>query len=141
MPRIHGPDRAAEADEQVVEDVGALAGDGAAALVGDALARDVRLGVDGPRAWSPPESLPVSAGEYVRMTVRDEGPGVDDELAARIFQPFVTSKPAGEGTGLGLAIAQSIALDLGGWIAFENEATGGARFELYLPATTRADAS
>ena len=99
----------------------------------------MRLGVDGPRAWSPPESLPVSAGEYVRMTVRDEGPGVDDELAARIFQPFVTSKPAGEGTGLGLAIVQTIVERYDGTITAHSQGKyTGSTFELSFPTNAAA---
>ena len=46
----------------------------------------------------------LSAGEYVRLTMRDNGTGMDAETLSRAFEPFFTTKPHGRGTGLGLAI-------------------------------------
>ena len=69
--------------------------------------------------------------EAVRFVVRDDGPGVDDSLAQRLFEPYATAKQGG--TGLGLAIAQRIAVEHGGAIAYARAPTGGAVFRLILP--------
>jgi signal transduction histidine kinase len=60
--------------------------------------------------------------DLVVIRVRDDGPGIAAELAARVFEPFVTSKP--EGTGLGLTIAREAAHSLGGQLVHEPSAAG-----------------
>ena len=50
------------------------------------------------------------AGGGVCLSCADSGPGIDDELKSRIFEPFVTTKPHGQGTGLGLAMAKDLML-------------------------------
>ena len=78
-------------------------------------------------------STALEAGTVV-LAVRDDGPGLDDALLARVFDPFVTTKPAGEGTGLGLAICQRLIEEAGGTIsARRNENGRGACFEVRLP--------
>lgn len=68
------------------------------------------------------------------LEVQDEGPGVPASVAARIFEPFVTTKPVGEGTGLGLAISLRIVEEHGGTLDFENLGpSGGAVFRVWLP--------
>jgi len=67
--------------------------------------------------------------ETVRLTVRDNGVGIDPELASRLFTPFVTSRPAG--LGLGLVIAQDIMIDLGGALRLI-PSIHGACFEIEL---------
>ncbi|MGF1553190.1 MAG: sensor histidine kinase [Paracoccaceae bacterium] len=69
----------------------------------------------------------------VRVVVEDTGPGVAVEERARVFEPFHTTKPAGEGLGLGLAIAAGIAEHLGGRLSLGEGEAGGARFVLALP--------
>jgi PAS domain S-box-containing protein len=64
----------------------------------------------------------------------DEGPGIPDEIAARIWDPFFTTKPPGQGTGLGLAIAQGIVADHGGRIEMQTHVGKGSIFRVVLPA-------
>jgi PAS domain S-box-containing protein len=74
-----------------------------------------------------------SAGRFVRLSVQDQGPGVPEEQRERIFEPFFSTKPAGEGTGLGLSVSRGIAQRHGGLLQIE-PSERGARFVLYLPA-------
>jgi len=74
--------------------------------------------------------------DYVKVTVSDNGPGVSPEDAEFIFDPFYTTKMMGQsGTGLGLSIVWNIVQDHNGWIEIKNN-NPGARFEIYLPATS-----
>ncbi|MGB5809667.1 MAG: ATP-binding protein [Polyangiales bacterium] len=74
--------------------------------------------------------------ERVRLVVADDGPGIDLEILDQVFDPFVTTKPAGKGTGLGLAVCHTIVDRLGGSIHATNPAAGGAAFEVTLPTAT-----
>jgi signal transduction histidine kinase len=67
----------------------------------------------------------------VELRVEDGGPGVPEELRARVFEPFFTTKPAG--SGLGLPIVHAIVAQHGGTIVYEPSALGGACFVLRLP--------
>jgi two-component system NtrC family sensor kinase len=67
------------------------------------------------------------------IRVRDDGPGIQDEVRNRIFDPFVSTKPLGEGTGLGLSICYGIVKRCGGEIRVESTLGGGATFDLVLP--------
>ena len=69
------------------------------------------------------------------LVVEDEGPGVPPELRERVFDPFFSTKPAGEGTGLGLSVSRRIANDHGGSISVQESPLQGARFALRLPCT------
>jgi PAS domain S-box-containing protein len=69
----------------------------------------------------------------VRLTVSDNGPGITPETAARMFDPFYTTKAVGEGTGLGLAVSRGIVHGLGGQLSYEPRAGGGAAFHIDLP--------
>lgn len=77
-----------------------------------------------------PAEDPDAAAAVVRII--DDGPGVPPALAARIFEPFVTTKPKGEGTGLGLGIARRIVEKHGGMIRCESR-PGRTVFEVRLP--------
>ncbi len=74
------------------------------------------------------------ANGSVQLVVSDDGPGIDDQILDQVFDPFVTTKPAGQGTGLGLAVCHTIVDQLGGSIRAGNRAGGGASFEVSLPA-------
>ncbi|MBK9519276.1 MAG: PAS domain S-box protein [Anaeromyxobacter sp.] len=79
--------------------------------------------------------LAPAAGPHVRLVVEDTGGGIPPELWSRLFEPFVTTKPAGRGTGLGLATALGIAQQAGGVIRFRSQPGCGAAFEVLLPRT------
>ncbi|MBL9023483.1 MAG: HAMP domain-containing protein [Myxococcales bacterium] len=69
--------------------------------------------------------------DKVRIVVRDNGPGVSEEMRERLFEPYATSKATG--TGLGLAICQRIVFEHGGEIVYRPATKGGAVFEITLP--------
>ncbi|MCB1367991.1 MAG: sensor histidine kinase [Rhodobacteraceae bacterium] len=73
----------------------------------------------------------MSAGEMAKLSVRDNGSGIDD--LDQLFEPFYTTKKPGDGVGLGLAISSGIVADLGGRLIARNSSTGGAVFEIQLP--------
>lgn len=70
----------------------------------------------------------------VRIRVCDDGPGVPEEVRDRIFEPYFTTKPAGEGTGLGLFVCSRIIEEMGGAIRYLEGAASGATFEIQVPA-------
>jgi len=78
-------------------------------------------------------SLGLTAGAYVRLSVRDTGVGMDDETRARVFEPFFTTKPVGSGTGLGLAIVFGVAKQAGGGVRIDSRPGKGSTFEVYFP--------
>ena len=71
-----------------------------------------------------------------QLSVSDSGAGFSDEVAAKLFKPFFTTRLYPHGTGLGLSVAQHIIMKHGGSIRAENLPVGGARFTIWLPAIT-----
>ncbi len=92
---------------------------------------NVEVTVGPARGPLPPDRA--DAGQYVCVSVRDEGEGIREENLTRIFEPFFTTKGPGKGTGLGLAIAEGIVREHGGWITVESTPGRGSRFCVYLP--------
>jgi PAS domain S-box-containing protein len=78
--------------------------------------------------------LSLPAGNFVTLTVRDSGHGMDEETQARIFEPFYTTKGPDRGTGLGLSTVYGIIEENEGHIFVESELDQGSTFTIFLPA-------
>ena len=83
------------------------------------------------------ETVPLDPGDYVRISVRDQGIGIPEKYLARLFDPFFTTKQ--KGSGLGLAVTYSIIKRHDGHITVESQLGRGTTFALYLPANRLAE--
>ncbi len=72
-------------------------------------------------------------GDFISISVCDEGLGIPPHIQDHIFEPFFTTKRAGQGSGLGLTISAMIAQQNGGWMACRSEVGSGSVFTVYLP--------
>jgi len=72
-------------------------------------------------------------GEFVVLTISDNGPGISNDVISRLYEPFTTTKPVGQGPGLGLATVYGIVQQNDGAIDIESDAMSGSTFRVYLP--------
>jgi signal transduction histidine kinase len=78
-------------------------------------------------------------GDWVRVEIEDNGPGMNAEIRRRIFEPFFTTKPEGKGTGLGLSVSYFIVTEgHGGEMDAHSAEGGGTRFVIRLPKTGKS---
>jgi len=75
----------------------------------------------------------IDPGLYIKISVKDTGKGISEELKSKIFEPFFTTKSAGDGTGLGLSIVYGNVKEHGGSIEVNGGDGGGTVFDIYLP--------
>jgi signal transduction histidine kinase/ActR/RegA family two-component response regulator len=104
--------------------------DAMAAAGGGVLALSAEEEVVAPGAAHP---AGLGAGAYLRLSIADNGSGMDAATLARATEPFFTTKAAGQGTGLGLAMARGFAEQSGGGMAIESEPGRGTTVTLWLP--------
>jgi signal transduction histidine kinase/response regulator RpfG family c-di-GMP phosphodiesterase len=95
--------------------------------------RNVRI--DAPAADS---ELGFGPGDFVLLSVQDDGLGMSAETQRRIFEPFFTTKEVGKGTGLGLSTVHGIVQQSDGQIRIDSEIGRGTRFDVYLPGVPGA---
>lgn len=73
------------------------------------------------------------SGQFVILSIADNGSGMPAEILKQIFDPFFTTKEPGKGTGMGLAMVRGLARHMGGWVTVSSVAGTGTEFQLYLP--------
>ncbi len=78
-------------------------------------------------------------GRFVRISLRDTGTGIPEEVLSRIFEPFFTTKPVGKGTGLGLSQVHGFARQAGGTVTISSRINEGTEVALLLPAASPAE--
>ncbi len=96
--------------------------------------RNVTLRADDAPAW-----VDAVAGDYVRLSITDNGVGMPPEVVAMAFEPFFTTKPIGSGTGLGLSMAYGFVKQSDGHIHIESEPGQGATVVIHLPRSDAPD--
>jgi PAS domain S-box-containing protein len=81
----------------------------------------------------------LDAGEYVVLSVTDNGTGMPASVIAKAFEPFFTTKPIGQGTGLGLSMVYGFVKQAGGHVEIDSEVGRGSTIRLYLPRDLSED--
>jgi len=78
-----------------------------------------------------------NADQLLVLVVRDDGPGIPEDVIARMFEPYFTTKAEGKGTGLGLTIVKRLVSEASGMLHLCSRTGGGTTFTIYFPATPR----
>jgi len=94
-----------------------------------------RVHVDVPRVLSHSQ---IKAGDYLCLSIADQGAGISPEVMERLFEPFFTARGGRSGTGLGLAVVHGVVTEFGGAIDVKSQPGIGSRFALYFPECTDA---
>jgi len=81
-----------------------------------------------------PDKYGVKTGRYVKLSIKDSGNGIDDDIIDKIFDPFFTTKGRAKGTGMGLAVVYGIIKKHDGFIDVNSKPDEGTSFLIYLPA-------
>ena len=100
---------------------------------------ELRITLD--RTLIAPKISELEPGYYVRLTVNDDGPGIDLAIKDRIFDPFFTTKDVGEGSGLGLSVVHGIVQSLGGLVTLESQPGEGVAAIVLLPEVQASSSS
>ena len=90
--------------------------------------KDMELGVEAAQ-----KTKGLEPGNYVTLTVSDNGTGMEERVRRRIFEPFFTTRPEGEGSGMGLAVVHGIVNSCGGHITVDSSPGAGSVFRVYFP--------
>jgi CheY-like chemotaxis protein len=80
------------------------------------------------------EDLELDAGDYICLSVRDNGPGIPEDVIEHVYEPFFTTKDVGEGSGLGLSMVYGFVRQSGGAVDIESREGEGTTIRLYFPA-------
>jgi signal transduction histidine kinase len=95
---------------------------------------------DGGHVWVAVRETNLGGDTWAEIAVRDDGPGISDEVRRHIFDPFYSGREAGRGLGFGLSKCWRLVTDHGGQVVVRRPATGGAEFDILLPLTAIAEA-
>jgi two-component system, cell cycle sensor histidine kinase and response regulator CckA len=102
----------------------------------DALPKGGNIVIETANAYITSNRFPnLEAGDYVQLSVRDGGVGMNEATLSRIFEPFYSTKTADKGTGLGLAAVFGIVTQSNGYINVVSTVGTGTEFQIYLPKT------
>lgn len=93
----------------------------------------ITIGTDNVILGKPSRAEEPPAGDYVELTVSDNGPGMTADVLAKVFEPFFTTKDVGKGSGLGLSQVLGLTQQLGGGVRIDSEPGRGAVVRIYLP--------
>jgi len=107
----------------------------------DAIAKEGRVVLSASRvvvdATMVQENPEARAGQFICLTVADNGCGISSEIRSHLFEPFFTTKAVGKGTGLGLATVYGIVKQHQGWVDVESHVGTGSAFRIYLPLSDK----